>query len=397
MKAGWEVKALGEVIEKVETVDPTKSPDLKFDYVDVSSVSNETFQIEQTTQTLGANAPSRARRKIRTEDVIFATVRPTLQRIAFVPHDLDQQICSTGYMVLRAKASALPKYLYYFLFSDSFSEAMEVLQKGASYPAVTDGEVRDQLIPLPPLDEQKRIVAVLDVAFDGLSCARAHTEANLTNARELFRSGLDFAFSAYRTSEFRTSIASVGTVFDGPHATPKTVDAGALFLGISSLVDGRLDLGETRHVTDEDYAKWTRRVTPKPGDIVFSYETRLGQAAIIPENLQCCLGRRMGLVRLERSKVIPEFFLFQYLAPAYQSYLRSKTVEGATVDRISLKLFPEFEMFVPPIQTQKAVVEFIRAFVSKCEEITAAQTTKLADLDALRQSLLQKAFAGELT
>jgi type I restriction enzyme S subunit len=86
------------------------------------------------------------------------------------------------------------------------------------------------------------------------------------------------------------TIGELGQVFDGPHATPKTVEQGSVFLGIDALQNGRIDLGQTRHVTPEDFKKWTRRVEPKSGDVVFSYETRLGEAAIIPEGLKCCLG-----------------------------------------------------------------------------------------------------------
>ncbi len=71
-------------------------------------------------------------------------------------------------------------------------------------------------------------------------------------------------------------IGDVAEVFDGPHATPKTVDHGPIFLGINALSRGRLDISDTRHVTEDDYKKWTRRVTPSAGDVVFSYETRIG-------------------------------------------------------------------------------------------------------------------------
>src|SRR5690242_14973040 len=83
-------------------------------------------------------------------------------------------------------------------------------------------------------------------------------------------------------------------IFDGPHATPPKTNNGPIFLGISNLVRGRLDLSNTEHLSEEDYLRWTRRVEPQPGDIVFSYETRLGEAAAIPPGLRCCLGRRMG-------------------------------------------------------------------------------------------------------
>ncbi len=169
-------------------------------------------------------------------------------------------------------------------------------------------------------------------------------------------------------AEWPTSkIGELGVVFDGPHATPKTVSEGPIFLGIGALQDGRINLGETRHVTPDDFTKWTRRVRPQAGDVVFSYETRLGQAAIIPEGMVCCLGRRMGLVRLDQSKILPRFFLYNYLSPGFQEFLRSRTVHGATVDRILLTEFPDFPFPCPPIEEQRRLATLLGSIDDKIE------------------------------
>ena len=164
-----------------------------------------------------------------------------------------------------------------------------------------------------------------------------------------------------------TTIGALGQVFDGPHATPKTISEGPIFLGIGALQDGRINLGETRHVTPHDFEKWTRRVRPHAGDFVFSYETRLGEAAIIPEGMECCLGRRMGLVRVDQNKILPRFFLYKYISPEFQEFLRSRTVHGATVDRILLTEFPEFPFPCPPLDDQQAIVSLLGALDDKIE------------------------------
>jgi type I restriction enzyme, S subunit len=163
------------------------------------------------------------------------------------------------------------------------------------------------------------------------------------------------------------TIGEVAEVFDGPHATPKTVDSGPIFLGIGSLQDGRINLQETRHVTPEDFKTWTRRVKPQADDVVFSYETRLGQAAIIPEGLECCLGRRMGLVRVDKSRLDPRFFLYLYISPSYQDFLRSRTIQGATVDRIALTEFPSFPIPLPPISEQQAIASILASLDDKID------------------------------
>lgn len=165
----------------------------------------------------------------------------------------------------------------------------------------------------------------------------------------------------------RIPIKELGEVFDGPHATPQTVDKGPLFLGISSLDKGRIRLSETRHVTEDDFIKWTRRVEPQANDFVFSYETKIGEAALIPEGMRCCLGRRMGLVRLDTSRVDPRFFLYVYLSPDFQEFLRSKTINGATVDRLSLKEFGDFPFPCPKLGVQRAIAAMLGALDDKIE------------------------------
>ncbi|WP_170446198.1 restriction endonuclease subunit S [Ruegeria arenilitoris] len=185
-----------------------------------------------------------------------------------------------------------------------------------------------------------------------------------------------------------TTIGEIGQVFDGPHATPKTIDDGPVFLGISSLNFGRLDLSNTRHVSEEDFAKWTKRVEPKAGDIVFSYETKIGEAAVVPKGLRCCLGRRMGLVRLDPAKCDARYFLYQYLSPNYQQFLASRTVHGATVDRLLLKDFPSFDFPLPPIEEQREIAAVLGVLDDKIE----LNRKTAATLEAMARALYRSWF-----
>ena len=142
---------------------------------------------------------------------------------------------------------------------------------GLTVPKLNQAKMREIPIIVPPLEEQRRIVAVLDKAFAGIATATANAQKNLTNARALFDSYLHSVFDQANSEWIEKPICSFAKVFDGPHATPKTVDEGPVFLGISALQDGKIILSQTRHVTLVDFTKWTKRVLPKPGDAVFSY------------------------------------------------------------------------------------------------------------------------------
>ena len=192
----WEEKTLGEVLQKTETIDPTKNPNEEFIYLDVSSVNKDTKQIENATVLLGKKAPSRARKLVKTNDVIFATVRPTHSRVALITEEYNNQVCSTGYFVLRTKDFLNNNLVYYFLLTQGFNKQMEKMQKGASYPAVNDSEVKNIFITFPKsISEQKSIVAKLDALSAETKKLEAIYRQKLAALEELKKAVLKKAFS----------------------------------------------------------------------------------------------------------------------------------------------------------------------------------------------------------
>jgi restriction endonuclease S subunit len=286
-------------------------------------------------------------------------------------------------------------WFYNYLISDEFQIRLLNVADRSAQNGFSKDDIYGFPVPVPARAEQQRIVGLLDEAFDCIASAKANAEKNLQNSRALFESHLQDVFTK-RGGHPTVPIGDVAEVFDGPHATPKTIEAGPVFLGISALQDGKVNLGETRHVTPEDFRKWTRRVRPQTDDLVFSYETRLGQAAIIPEGLECCLGRRMGLVRVDRRRVDPRFFVYQYISPPFREFLSSRTVRGATVDRIALKDFPSYPITLPALAEQERTANLFDAVRTETQRLESIYHQKLTALDALKKSLLHQAFTGAL-
>lgn len=164
-----------------------------------------------------------------------------------------------------------------------------------------------------------------------------------------------------------TTIGEIAQVFDGPHATPTKLPSGPYFLSISSLDKGRLDLTKSAFLSEEDFKKWTKRVTPEEGDLLFSYETRLGEAALMPAGVRACLGRRMGLLRIKKDKAVPEYVLYAYLSPAFQQTIKANTLTGATVDRLSISEFPDFPIRIPPLGEQEKVANLLSSIDKKID------------------------------
>ena len=191
----WTESSIGKTVIKTKQRDPRKKPNEVFQYVDVSAVSNASFKITNAAPTLGSDAPSRARKAIQTDDVLFATIRPTLKRIALVPPECNGAIASTGYCVLRCdKTKAEPGFLYSFLITDHFNARMAGLERGASYPAVRDSDVTASWIPLPPLPEQKKIAEILSTVQRAIEeqerIIQTTTEMKKALMQKLFTEGL---------------------------------------------------------------------------------------------------------------------------------------------------------------------------------------------------------------
>ena len=195
MSSDWHQVRLEEVTVPTATWQPKRDPRPTIKYVDVSAVSREELRIVAEIEYSGNNAPSRARKIICSGDTVFATVRPTLRRIAQVPESLDGEIASTAFCVLRSDPRVVkPDFLFFATQLDSVMENIAALETGASYPAVRDSDVLNQQIPLPPISEQRDIASVLTavrLAFQRQGeCVSTAIALKRAAMRSLFTRGL---------------------------------------------------------------------------------------------------------------------------------------------------------------------------------------------------------------
>lgn len=155
---------MGEICKKTKNIKWKDNPSKECLYIDLSSVDCETHGFSNQLTTINAEtAPSRAQQIVETNDVLFGTTRPTLMRFAIVPQKLSGNICSTGYAVLRANAEiVLPQFLYFILNTRRFLSFVENNQEGAGYPSISLSKLQSFYLPIPPLELQEKIVAILD-------------------------------------------------------------------------------------------------------------------------------------------------------------------------------------------------------------------------------------------
>lgn len=166
----------------------------------------------------------------------------------------------------------------------------------------------------------------------------------------------------------RIAIKEICDVYDGPHATPKKTANGPVYLGIDAITsNGKLNSNSFSYLSEKDFIKWTKRVTPQKDDIVFSYEATLGRYAIIPQDFYGCLGRRLAIVRNKSKNINVKWLYYYFQSPEWKAFIESKIVKGSTVNRISVEDFPSYTVPLIDKKNQDKIVSILSTIDDKIE------------------------------
>jgi type I restriction enzyme S subunit len=178
-------------------------------------------------------------------------------------------------------------------------------------------------------------------------------------------------------------------MYDGPHATPKPSESGPIFLGIKNVGEsGQLDLSDVRHISEKEYPNWIKRVEPRRGDIVFSYEATLNRYAIIPKGFRGCLGRRMALIRPDESKACGKYLYYYFFGHVWRKVISQNTLIGSTVDRIPIAKFPDFPITIPSLPTQRIIAAILSAY----DDLIENNLRRIKILEEMAQNLYREWF-----
>jgi len=252
-------------------------------------------------------------------------------------------------------------------------------------------------IIVPPLEEQKQIVAKLDQCFEAIDKAKANAAKNLENAKELFHSTLDSIFGEqlkYESSKTLNNWCEL--IVDCEHKTAPAQTEGYPSIRTPNIGKGELILENVRRVSEETYNLWTRRATPESNDLIMAREAPAGNVALIPKNIKVCLGQRTLLIRPLRDSLSSNYLMYLLLSPLIQKNLLSHST-GSTVLHVNMKDIRNLKIGeMPDKDTQKKIVDRIQKIVSSSNKLKSKYQQELNSLEELKKSILQKAFEGEL-
>ena len=407
MNEAWTWRPLGEVTIPGSIWNPRTDPRPLIRYVDVSAVSREELRIVSDAKHSAANAPSRARKVVKTGDTIFATVRPILRRIAQIPASLDGEIVSTAFCVLRPNPPAIhPDFLYFAMQLEGVTDGIAAMQTGASYPAVRDIDVLNQAVPLPPLSEQCEIAAVLNHARAAVLAQKKCEDAamNLKRAamRTLFTRGLrgetqkETEIGPVPESWAGTPVASVARVKGGKRM-PKGIaltstDTGQPYIRVTDFRDNGVDANHVLFVP-KGYESTISRYIISTEDVYISIAGTIGLVGQVPQVLDGAnLTENAAKISETDQSVDTRFLMYALASDACQSQIAQSTATNAQ-PKLALVRIEQIQLPIPPtLDEQNEIVAVLDAIDGKID----LHRRKRAVLDDLFKALLHKLMTGEI-
>jgi type I restriction enzyme S subunit len=383
---GWGIAPLSSVTLPTRQINPTKSPRQTIRYIDVSAVSSKSLSVTRSEWFTGQDAPLRARKAVKSGDIIFATVRPALRRVARIPTELDGALCSTAFAVIRPNvAEADPTYLFFACSSDDFVRRVAAHQRGSSYPAVTDKDVLRERIPIPPMAEQHAIASVLSVVQQSKEAARSVIEAATEMKKSLIHHLLthgavpleaakdvpltETEYGSVPSSWKRLSLAECATVQTGVAKGRKLAGnlVSAPYLRVANVQDGYLDLSDIKNIQLAGHELDRYRL--KAGDVLLTEGgdfDKLGRGTIWEGQIPNCVHQNhIFAVRSDASRLLPKFLAFLIQSSYGKAYFRQvahRTTHLACINSAKLKAFP---VVVPEIREQERIVQWLEVVEEK--------------------------------
>jgi len=401
MRGDWPVKTLDELCNIARGGSPrpikeflTDAPD-GVNWIKISDATASSKYIYETKQKIKPEGIRRSR-MVHSGDFLLSNSmsfgRPYIMRTSGCIHD--------GWLVLGNISEELDQdYLYHFLGSPEAYQQFNDRAAGSTVRNLNIDLVRSVQVPVPPIDAQKRIVAILDEAFEGIDKAVANAEKNLANARELFESYLNNIFTqkskGWGDRKFKDVCNFIRGPFGGSLKKSCFVSEGYAVYEQQHAINDQFD--RIRYYIDEHKFQEMKRFELRSGDLIMSCSGTMGRVAIVPD------GAKRGIINQALLKLSPEkglvaeFLKYWMESETFQDQINMHSKGAAIKNVASVKVLKEIDVPCPSVDVQYEMVSKLNEFNSNSRHLENIFRQKLDALAQLKQSILQKAFSGELT
>ena len=289
------------------------------------------------------------------------------------------------------------KWFVYYLHYLEQTDKLKEYCSGTGILHFTGKALARLPMPLPPLPEQRRIVGILDEAFAAIATAKANTEKNLQNAREVFESELGDVFAKDWDTRTLVTLSDLATeITDGDHLPPPKSATGLPFITIGNINKSTrtIDFSDTFTVPRSYFDGLNPNRRPRGGDVLYTVTGSFGIPVIVEDDREFCFQRHIALVRPNRGTET-RWLYYLLLSPQVMAQAEAKAT-GTAQRTVSLKVLRSYTVPLVPFREQGRIVVKLDRISTETQRLVTLHRQKLAALDALKKSLLHQAFSGRL-
>lgn len=405
----WEVKKLGDVCELITKGTTPTSIGFKFsdegiNFIKVESLTESGKIIPEKVAFISDECHQALKRsQLKVGDILFS-IAGALGRIGIVSEEILPANTNQALAIIRLRKDTdiSVNFLSKYFVSESTTKQIEKFRGGVAQQNLSLSQLNDLQIIIPPIFEQKHIVAILDEAFESITKAKENAEKNLKNANEIFESYLQSVFENKGDGWEEKKLQELSDnykkdIVDGPFGSDLKrshfITSGIPVLKLQNVKEGRLELKNMDYVSLEK-ALSLKRHAFHSGDIVMTkLGAPLGVSAIVKNISEGIIVA--DLVRIRVQKINTEYLCYFLNSRKIRDFINSKQ-KGTTRPRIRLSVVRELPIAYPNTDKgQQLMVKKLDSLSQETKKLEAIYTQKLADLEELKKSILAKAFNGE--
>ena len=373
---GVEFKKLGDICSKVNKIKWADNNN-HYLYIDLSSVDVQTKQIHSEYWINKENAPSRAQQIIHKGDVLFATTRPTQMRFCIIDKKYDNQICSTGFCVLRPKIEqVLNKWIYYIISTRTFLDFVAINQKGTGYPSITNKEIFNFSIPIPPLEIQQEIVRILDNFTEKTNELTNGLTNELTARKKQYEYYRDKLLTFDKDDDKVKWMKLVEVAkFTYGYTDKAKEDGDVRYIRITDILDnGHLNPQNAKYVNlTQDNTKYLL----KEGDVLMARTgATFGKTLYITNDKPAIYASFLIKVSLNNDFVLSKYYWHFSKSSLYWKQA-NKLVSVGGQQQFNANVVSQIIIPIPPIETQQRIVSILDRFDQLCNDLTAGLPTEI--------------------